>query len=92
MERIRFNKQFIYDFLSETGCIDCGIKNPIVLEFDHMSSKIECISKMVNNGESLLKLKKEISKCVVRCANCHRIKTAKDFNWYAGLITRVYSV
>jgi hypothetical protein len=30
----------------------------------------------------LNQVKNEIEKCDVRCANCHRRKTAKDFNWY----------
>lgn len=25
---------------------------------------------------------KKCTKCVVRCANCHRKKTSDDFNWW----------
>jgi hypothetical protein len=25
---------------------------------------------------------KELSKCDVRCANCHRRRTARDFKWF----------
>ena len=37
--------------------------------------KIGCVSLLANRSYSLEKLEKEISKCEVRCANCHRIKT-----------------
>jgi hypothetical protein len=55
------------------GCIDCGYKeNSLALEFDHVNGKkTRCVSQYNNWDLALL----EISKCVVRCANCHRIKT-----------------
>jgi hypothetical protein len=59
-----------------------SVKNdPIVLEFDHLSDKITAVSKMHRNF-TLEAVKLEIRKCEVRCANCHRRKTAKQFGWY----------
>lgn len=55
------------------GCCDCGFRvHPSALHFDHISS-----NKTINvcNAKSITQAKKEISKCVVRCANCHAIKT-----------------
>ncbi|MDT0631365.1 hypothetical protein RQM47_04820 [Rubrivirga sp. S365] len=34
---------------------------------------------------SLAKLDAEIAKCEVRCANCHKRKTAIEQGWYASL-------
>lgn len=76
------NREFIIEYLKLHPCIDCGEKDPIVLEFDHLSNKSKLISKMVNDGNCIKSIQKEIDKCVVRCANCHRRKTAKDFNYY----------
>lgn len=61
------------------GCIDCGYKShAVALDFDHVrGEKYKDISVMINNGVSLTTLKAEIRKCEVRCANCHRIATAK---------------
>ncbi len=73
----------LYDYLINHPCVDCGEKDPIVLEFDHVRGEKSCnISSMswrVCSWESMLK---EIAKCEVRCANCHRRKTAKNFNWF----------
>lgn len=59
------------------GCTDCGYSaNPIALQFDHVfGSKEMDISTMIGRGLSISKIKNEIRKCVVRCANCHAIVT-----------------
>lgn len=75
-------RKYIWNFLLTNPCVDCGETDPIVLEFDHLKSKEGNVSHMIKDRGSLEKLKKEILKCVVRCANCHRRKTAKDFGWY----------
>lgn len=78
--------QFIVQYLRDHPCIDCGEKDPIVLEFDHVrGKKYKAISKMVADECSVQTIEKEIAKCEVRCANCHRRKTAKQFNYYNGI-------
>ena len=61
-------------------CIDCGQSNPQVLEFDHVKNKSHNISDMTNGAYSIEAIKKEIRKCEIRCANCHRIKTIERRN------------
>jgi hypothetical protein len=72
--------KYIGDYLTSHSCVDCGENDILVLEFDHKDRKTKRIevSRVINQGLSLLKLKEEISKCDVRCANCHRKKTAKE--------------
>jgi hypothetical protein len=59
------------------GCVDCGYSaNPIALQFDHViGNKIANVSTMISKGVSISKIKEEIRKCEVRCANCHAIVT-----------------
>lgn len=67
------NRDFIKDFLSKHPCVDCNETDPIVLEFDHVvGTKEFAIADGVKKMYSLKRIKKEISKCEVRCANCHR--------------------
>lgn len=64
------------------GCVDCGEKDPVVLDFDHVTGeKVAGISTLLRYGMSKTKIDLEIEKCVVRCSNCHRRKTAKENNW-----------
>jgi len=83
--------RYVWDYLLEHPCVDCGEGDPVVLEFDHVyGEKTKEISKLVNSG-TLSALIVEIAKCQVRCANCHRRKTALQFNWYSktGLLSTV---
>jgi hypothetical protein len=74
-----FNKQQFKNRLREikeaSGCVDCGESNHIVLDFDHIKNKKYNISRMIHDGFSWAAIKKEIAKCEVVCANCHRIRT-----------------
>lgn len=64
------------------GCIRCKIRDPRVLEFHHTNStqKEFNIADYYYSQYSLIKLEKEIAKCIVICANCHRILHAEERN------------
>lgn len=74
-------EQLILSYLQK-GCIDCGEADIVVLEFDHLYDKKSCISRLINDSTSLDKLEEELQKCEVRCANCHRRKTAYQFGYW----------
>ncbi len=85
--RVARNRAYVIDYLKENPCVDCGVENIIVLEFDHVrGEKIETISWMVSNGFALNGLIAEINKCEVACANCHRIRTNKSRKFYRVLL------
>jgi hypothetical protein len=66
--------EWLAQYKHSRGCIDCGEKNPLVLQFDHMGLKEFNISNRVYS-HGIDKLKIEIEKTVVRCGNCHKMKT-----------------
>lgn len=74
---------FVLDYLSSHPCIDCGEKRIPCLEFDHLNDKKYHVSYLVSHGYSIKMIKEEIEKCVIRCANCHHMKTSKQFGWYS---------
>lgn len=76
----RVARKWLYAYKLERGCMDCGFKTHFAaLQMDHTGTKSAEISDLRN---SLKKLQKEIEdgQCVVRCANCHAIKTWCDKN------------
>lgn len=68
----RRQRQEYLDKLKSQPCADCGISYPpYVMDFDHVRApKVASVSKMVMWGWE--KLKTEIAKCEIVCANCHR--------------------
>ncbi len=56
-----------------SGCKECGESHPACLQFHHRDSSIkeDSVSRMVTTGASLLRVREEIAKCDVLCANCH---------------------
>lgn len=76
------NTSLLLNYLLKHPCQDCGESNPLVLEFDHVRGvKAKDISNMVQQAWSWKAIEAEIAKCAVRCANCHRRKTAYEQNW-----------
>jgi hypothetical protein len=68
--------QHLNQYKKRYGCVDCGEKDPVVLDFDHVKgSKKDNISSMAMNGLSWEAIFAEIEKCEVVCANDHRRRT-----------------
>ncbi len=86
--RVDINRRKYFDLLNSSKCIDCTENNVATLEFDHIDpkTKFRSVGKMVKEGYSWKKIEEEIKKCEIRCANCHRKKTAIEQNWYKDFI------
>lgn len=82
-DRRRALHKMISEYFLENPCVDCGEVDPVVLEFDHRSSveKDSEVSNLLKSGASWGRIKAEIDKCDVRCANCHKRRTAVQFGW-----------
>jgi hypothetical protein len=76
------NHALVLRFLADATCVDCGDHDWLVLQFDHTEEKLDHVSWLVGSGCSPLRLQRELAKCEVRCANCHRRKTAHAANWF----------
>jgi len=80
--RVATSRNFVRAFLANHPCVDCSESDIVVLEFDHVrGTKAFNIAYLVGQGRDLQTIKTEMDKCEVRCANCHRRKTAKQFGW-----------
>lgn len=72
----RQRRLLVREIKEERGCIDCGIKDWRVLDFDHVrGEKKDILAYIGHRRYSITTIMEEIDKCEVRCANCHRIKT-----------------
>ncbi len=56
------------------GCLMCGESDPVVLDFHHRGNvkKDDHVMRMAGRRISIERVKTELEKCVVLCANCHR--------------------
>ncbi len=81
--RLKVRKKLL-DFLLTKECIDCGEKDPIVLDFDHIDqkNKFKTVSQMLSGHYSWDSVNKEINKCEIRCSNCHRRRTYIQLNGF----------
>jgi 5-methylcytosine-specific restriction endonuclease McrA len=79
-KRTKERRELIDSIKLSKGCLYCGYKaHAVALDFDHLDPTIKEFNISQNYITAPLKnLIKEIKKCQVLCANCHRVKTKKD--------------
>jgi len=77
-------REFVYQYLLNHPCQNCGETDPRVLEFHHVGKKDMEITRMVSGGWSIARIQEEISRCQVLCANCHRKITVAERGWFRG--------
>jgi len=68
------NQEWVLGYLGDRACVDCGNVDIRVLEFDHLRDKLATISSLIGSY-TLKRIRAEVAKCDVVCANCHRIRT-----------------
>jgi 5-methylcytosine-specific restriction endonuclease McrA len=75
--RAETRMRYLIEYFRSHPCTDCGEKDPLVLEFDHLRDKrFEVTNQFASrNWQEILD---EIAKCEVVCANCHRRRTARE--------------
>lgn len=79
-----FKKEKHRQYLEGHPCVDCGESDTLVLEFDHLdrTQKEANIAVLLQDRKiSWEEMLQEIRKCEVRCVNCHRRRTARQFHW-----------
>jgi len=68
-------------------CVDCGGRfHPVSMDFDHRQGeeKVRGVSAMVGQSPETILL--EIAKCDLVCANCHRVRTARNGGWLETVV------
>jgi len=67
-------KQRWQAFKSTLSCVQCGQNHPATLDFHHIEKHPDNrkVNKLLTN-KAFKQAAEEIKKCLVLCANCHRI-------------------
>lgn len=64
--------------IKDTPCMDCGLRfPPECMDFDHVRGEKKFNVSQMARLNSEERTSKEIEKCDIVCANCHRIRTTK---------------
>ena len=74
-------KEWYVNYKSNLKCSKCGFSHPAALDFHHTEpSQKEFTLGSTRMSVSKEKFLKEVDKCIVLCANCHRIHHYNENN------------
>jgi hypothetical protein len=63
-------------------CVDCGIQSvyPDIYDFHHTqpAEKAAKVARLIDMKKDWEEIRIELDKCVLLCANCHRIRHTKE--------------
>lgn len=87
------HRQWIESYKQERRCVKCGVADFLVLDFHHSGTD----GKDFNISDfryraGFKKLKEEIQKCLLLCANCHRNVHYEDAKERASQISGIGAV
>ena len=77
--------KYVQEYKLNMGCVRCGYNDyAVALQLDHIDPSTKDCSHTSGSAYrsdwSLERLKEEIDKCQVLCANCHAVKTMEVRN------------
>ena len=70
----RKKRKAFQDWKATLSCVKCGFSHVAALDFHHTKAeeKEGIVSQLVRGGQ-FKKARAEAEKCIVLCANCHRV-------------------
>lgn len=86
-ERYHGNREYFLDALGG-ACYHCGNSDKRVLEFDHINpwEKVKSVSALLQLANRD-KIREEVDKCRLLCANCHKIKSLESGDYCSKALT-----
>jgi hypothetical protein len=83
-QAVREKRMFLAKHKLKSGCADCGYRHhSVALEFHHVDGpKLGVMSILTRKSWAVIKA--EMAKCIVLCANCHRVRSYR-VQWPDGV-------
>ena len=78
-------RQEYNEWKSTLSCVQCGFSHSAALDFHHVIKKPDNrrVNELVRSGRFKAAYKEATERCIVLCANCHRIHHWNEHRGYA---------
>ncbi len=70
---IERNREYVRKWKESHECEICGEARAVCLDFHHSNPNDKSFDISASKSKSIATLHKEICKCIIVCANCHRV-------------------